>query len=92
MNKHEAFELVYSSLEKEFGRGEARAIARRYVEDIFISDFGKMTQVFNLESVKADIERLIGGIPIQYVTGCELFNGRYFKVTPDVSLPSQLFW
>lgn len=87
MNKHEAFELVYSSLEKEFGRGEARAIARRYVEDIFISDFGKMTQVFNLESVQADIERLIGGIPIQYVTGCELFNGRYFKVTPDVLIP-----
>ena len=87
MNKNEAFDLVYISLEKEFGRGEARAIARRYVEDISISNPTRSSYDFDPETVKKHIYLLKIGTPVQYVTGYELFNGRYFKVTPDVLIP-----
>ena len=87
MNKNEAFDLVYISLEKEYGPGEARAIARHYVEDIFISNPTQSSDGFDLDTVKKDIYLLKIGTPVQYVTGYELFNGRYFKVTPDVLIP-----
>ncbi|MGR6086751.1 MAG: peptide chain release factor N(5)-glutamine methyltransferase [Arcticibacter sp.] len=87
MNKHEAFELIFSSLENEFSRDEAKAIARRYVEDILLPNTESPFQDYNPEMVKLDIQRLLAGTPVQYVTGYELFNGRFFKVTPDVLIP-----
>jgi release factor glutamine methyltransferase len=87
MNKHEAFELVFSSLQNEFSRDEAKAIARRYVEDILLPNTEWSFQDYNPEVVKLDIQRLLAGTPVQYVTGHELFNGRFFKVTPDVLIP-----
>lgn len=87
MNKQEAFEWVFSTLEKKYSRGEARAIARRYVEDKFISNITKLSTDFDSETLKNDISCLLEGAPVQYVTGYELFCGRYFKVTPDVLIP-----
>jgi release factor glutamine methyltransferase len=40
-----------------------------------------------LDGLKADLERLAGGEPVQYVIGLADFCGYKFKVTPDVLIP-----
>jgi len=84
MNPNEALEIIRKSLEPQYGSGEAKAIAKRYLEDALLS-----SKSFHLDAEKLnqDLSRLVAGCPVQYVTGMEMFLGRQFTVAPDVLIP-----
>ena len=84
MNPNEALEIIRKCLEPQYGSGEAKAIAKRYLEDALLS-----SKSFHLDAEKLnqDLSRLVAGCPVQYVTGMEMFLGRQFTVAPDVLIP-----
>lgn len=88
MNPTEAISIIQKSLYQKYGPDEAKAIAKRYVSDISFIE-GYPGGYFNLDVKKFnnDISRLSEGCPVQYVTGVEMFLGRYFQVSPDVLIP-----
>lgn len=77
-----------------YDQGEARAVARRLLEDAFGMTYadiccGKITQLSREEEQKLEnfIIRLENSEPVQYVVGRTDFYGRTFHVEPGVLIP-----
>ena len=94
MNTGELRQLFWSRLGMEYGPGEADAMFRSYLSDKFeidtLSDPLQPALEFTAAQeaeIHRDFEKLCKGCPLQYVTGCQWFYGRPFKVTPNVLIP-----
>lgn len=86
-----AFEQIVNELAPRYGVGEARSIARIVIEDTFHTKAYttmvlKEAQVPQFQHI---LERLVAGVPVQYVLGVADFFGLRFKVNPSVLIPRQ---
>lgn len=77
MNKQEVHKIFNKEL-SHLDEKELNHIVRIYLEDV---------SEINESSVKSDILKLKDGVPIQYVTGFEVFLDYKFKVSPAVLIP-----
>lgn len=75
-------------LTPRYGAGEAAAIARIIMEDVFTVGDGQWSK--EKEAQFDDIlSRLLAGEPVQYILGQADFFGLKFKVSPAVLIPRQ---
>ena len=85
---------LWQPLEKQYGKGEAKAIVRLMLEQRFhlsLTDIvgGKLEQLpaEEVRQLEAIEQRLLAGEPVQYVLGEASFCGRTFHVEPGVLIP-----
>lgn len=90
---HEALKRASSSLLKH---GWEEAIARRLLQHHTgwsrAQMFAEMQTVLSaevLERFEADVELACTGMPVQYITGTEIFWDREYRVCKDVLIPRQ---
>ena len=81
-------------LEPLYPTAEARSIVLMLCENVIgtksythIVEPHYQIEKKGLAALEKDMERLMEGMPIQYVTGRSEFCGRSFRVTPDVLIP-----
>jgi len=87
--------MVYQELKEmlaeRYGASEAAAVVRYLLEmkyGLSLADVacGK-TEALDESLLRADLQRLVNGDPVQYVVGEAVFCGRRFRVTPAVLIP-----
>jgi release factor glutamine methyltransferase len=88
MTISEARTLLIEQLSPRYGEGEAKAITRIVMEDVFTVHGTRWTdeEVWKFKSI---LNRLLTGEPVQYVLGQADFFGLKFKVNPAVLIPRQ---
>ena len=81
-------------LEPLYPTAEARSIVLMLCENVIgtksythIVEPHYQIEKKGIAALEKDMERLVEGMPIQYVTGRSEFCGRTFRVTPDVLIP-----
>ena len=81
-------------LAEKFPRREAEQLMRILLEDIFGIDWNQQLMNPDLRiderqhfELRAAVERLLAGEPVQYVTGVARFCDLSFKVSPEVLIP-----
>lgn len=87
--------MISDALSPLYENGEAESIASLYLEDKF--GIGRTDQLLNerrileseINTINADLTRLIDGEPVQYVTGKAHFCGLDFTVNDAVLIPRQ---
>lgn len=94
MTRKEIFNLTLNAAHCCYDGREAMAVAERYCSDLY--GFGRFDVAMDGEAhpegfdeprFRADLERLRGGEPVQYVVGHTDFLGRRFVVRPGVLIP-----
>ena len=85
------YEELWEPLTTVYDSGEAKAITRYLLEigyGLTMTDIlcGKVESLSE-EELKAMLNRLLKGEPVQYVTGVAEFGGRRFHVEPGVLIP-----
>ncbi len=85
------YEEVWKRLTTVYDDSEAKAVARYLLEigyGLTMTDIlcGKVESLSE-EELKAMLNRLLKGEPVQYVTGVAEFGGRRFHVEPGVLIP-----
>ena len=85
------YEEVWKRLTTVYDDHEAKAVARYLLEigyGLTMTDIlcGKVESLSE-EELKALLNRLLQGEPVQYVTGVAEFGGRHFHVEPGVLIP-----
>ena len=86
---------ITGALRPRYGMAEATAIATRVVEDVYgVTTRDLLDPVRQLEahkkgkqSLKAVVNQLLQGVPVQYVLGHTYFMGHRFLVGPGVLIP-----
>lgn len=81
-------------LETLYPSHEAESIVRILVEDMLGLDRSAILsdpfrEIPSFMDLNEAVERLLGGEPVQYVTGRAAFYGRNFRVSPSVLIPRQ---
>ncbi len=94
MNIPELFELFTTKLTQQYGSEEARAVSRVYLSDKLgitgykqLHDTSQIVAMATEELALSDLQLLITGMPVQYITGFEWFLNRKFKVDKRVLIP-----
>ncbi len=91
MKIREIRSLIVSRLTTIYDAAEAEAIAKAYVTDKlqpWLDDDKSIQQKQEFpEFFFEDMNRLISGTPLQYVTGIQYFSGHIFKVNKSVLIP-----
>ena len=88
MTGNDIIAQIVGRLKHSYDPGEARAIARAYLEDRLGFKKTGTSEIQSLpDFYAADLERLVSGEPLQYITGIQHFMGLQFKVTPAVLIP-----
>ncbi len=85
--------MLWKMLSERYGIDEAKAVVRYLLElkyGLSLTDIlcGK-TEKIDTQSLSSDLEKLCEGIPVQYVMGKTVFEGRCFKVSPAVLIPRE---
>jgi release factor glutamine methyltransferase len=79
---------IVSRIKHLYDRNESLAIARAYLADRLGFKTGKPETIPQLpEFFLNDMNRLVSGEPLQYITGIQHFHGLEFKVSPAVLIP-----
>lgn len=82
--------LFILRLAPQLGEGEAAAVTRLVLEDLFHHRLGQRPHELRAQEVRLAIttlDRLLGGEPVQYVTGIADFYGLQLSVSPAVLIP-----
>ncbi len=91
MKSQEIKSLIKSRLAAIYDTAEVEAIARAYVEDKlqpWLNKGNTIQSAFDLpDFFHVDMNRLVSGAPLQYVTGIQYFSGQIFKVNESVLIP-----
>jgi len=77
------------SLEEVFDKREAKAIIRALLEDLEWDGLPsiQLAEKDQEKLLESAVEKIIQGIPLQYITGKANFYGRFFKVDENVLIP-----
>ena len=80
---------LHKKLSGVFGDREAAAILRALEEDLELAGvpFGSLDKEERNTLLKASVEKVIQGIPLQYITGKACFYGHFFQVNEAVLIP-----
>ena len=85
------YEELWEPLTTVYDSGEAKAITRYLLEigyGLTMTDIlCRKVETLSEEELKAMLNRLLKGEPVQYVTGVAEFGGRRFHVEPGVLIP-----
>lgn len=87
-----AHQYLAAILRPRYGAGEAAAIARIVMEDVFGAKTSPPSRLFSADEIvrlQSIAMRLQAGEPVQYVLGEADFFGYKFKVSPAVLIPRQ---
>ncbi len=81
--------ILHKRLSEVFGDREAAAILRAFEEDLELAGvpFGSLDKEERNSLLKISVEKVIQGIPLQYITGKACFYGHFFQVNKAVLIP-----
>jgi len=91
---HDLIGLSKERLSEIYDRDEAAAIIRLWISDRFEVGLNEINAIgdqslpdHQVELLKADLDKLSNGVPVQQVSGVAWFCNLPFHVTPDVLIP-----
>ncbi|HQF27281.1 MAG TPA: peptide chain release factor N(5)-glutamine methyltransferase, partial [Bacteroidia bacterium] len=94
MKLHDLIGLSKERLSEIYDRDEAAAIIRLWISDRFEVGLNEINAIgdqslpdHQVELLKADLDKLSNGVPVQQVSGVAWFCNLPFHVTPDVLIP-----
>jgi release factor glutamine methyltransferase len=88
-----AIKNLLKTLSTSFGEGEARATLQLLAEDLLNKNWSRLaagmeeTDEQALKELQTAIQRILGGVPPQHITGKAWFYGRPFSVNEQVLIP-----
>lgn len=88
-SKH-IFDKLVASLSKVYEPTEAKAIAFRLLDELYTlrkTDILLDRKIEHIEGLEAILQRLIAGVPLQYVLGYEYFAGHKFYLNEHCLIP-----
>ncbi len=94
MRLSESFYFLKNALQSLYDTGEATAITHEYLRHL--THLGKLERIMQKdeslspqqeETLNADLQKLLKGKPLQYVTGCAFFLGDEYAVDENVLIP-----
>ncbi len=80
INRLKALSLIKTALEDSVGTRESENISKYYIDSL-------LDWPIEEKQLFIDIEKLVSGIPVQYVTEVSFFYGKRFKVNNHVLIP-----
>ena len=86
MNREELKSFLLARLADSVLSTEKESLVRIYMEDAFDHSKASWSES-DVKQAEADIDRIIGGYPIQYIVGKAYFYNRFFTVTEAVLIP-----
>lgn len=88
MNFEELRGRIFEKLHPLVGSNEAKAIAKRYIDDyLILNRMGRVHDLIDNNKFEKDLLKLSLNYPIQYVTGIEVFMDHVFEVNESVLIP-----